>query len=259
VPLISIITVNYNDALGLERTIKSVQEQTATDYEHIIIDGGSADGSKEVIERYKNSFSHWVSEPDNGIYSAMNKGIKASKGVYLLFLNSGDHFQNHLALEKAYSFLTGEAIVYFDLEVVDKEKTFIKSYPELLSFSYFVEDTLPHPASFIKKDAFATTGAYKEDFKVLSDWKFFIDAICKYGMSYKRVPHLLSTFYLGGISSDQKNRAVKYAERQEILQNDYKVYFKDIDDILFYKRIVKNFRDSRIIACLVHLGLLNKF
>ncbi len=98
--LLSIITINYNDKFGLERTIKSVQEQTFTNFEHIIIDGGSTDGSKEVIEANKNSFSYWVSEPDKGIYNAMNKGIKEAKGEYLFFLNSGDHLNGQNALDK---------------------------------------------------------------------------------------------------------------------------------------------------------------
>ncbi|MEX0598210.1 MAG: glycosyltransferase, partial [Candidatus Paceibacterota bacterium] len=77
--LISIITVNYNDSSGLEKTIKSVCEQKFNGFEHIIIDGGSNDGSKEVILKYQTHFSHWVSETDEGIYHAMNKGIKAAK------------------------------------------------------------------------------------------------------------------------------------------------------------------------------------
>jgi glycosyltransferase involved in cell wall biosynthesis len=256
---LSIITINYNDLAGLRRTVDSVSHQTWQEFEHIIIDGGSTDGSVAFIKEYQNDFAYWVSEPDQGVYSAMNKGLAQSSGEYVLFLNAGDHFQNQAALNQAYTFLTGEAIVYFDLEVVDQKRIFVKSYPDTLSFSYFVEDTLPHPASFIKKDAFGKAGVYKEDFKILSDWKFFIDAICKHGMSYKRVPQVLSTFYLGGMSSDPENRAIKYAERQEILQKDYTVYLKDVEDTIMNKGIVEDFRNSRIIKKLVQFGLLNKF
>jgi glycosyltransferase involved in cell wall biosynthesis len=256
---ISIITVNYNDLSGLKRTVDSLSHQTWQEFEHLIIDGGSTDGSVAFIKAHQNDFAYWVSEPDQGVYSAMNKGIAQSSGEYLLFLNAGDHFQNLVALEQAHTFLTGEAIIYFDLEVVDQEMIFVKSYPDTLSFSYFIKDTLPHPASFIRKDAFEKVGVYKEDFKILSDWKFFIDAICKYGMSYKRVPQLLSTFYLGGMSSDLKNRGLKYAERQEILQKDYPIYLKDIEDALINKEIVEDFRNSRIVEKLVQFGFLNKF
>jgi glycosyltransferase involved in cell wall biosynthesis len=256
---LSIITINYNDLAGLRRTVDSVSHQTWQEFEHIIIDGGSTDGSVAFIKEYQNDFAYWVSEPDQGVYSAMNKGLAQSSGEYVLFLNAGDHFQNQAALNQAYTFLTGEAIVYFDLEVVDQERIFVKSYPDTLSFSYFVEDSLPHPASFIKKDAFAKAGVYKEDFKILSDWKFFIDAICKHGMSYKRVPQVLSTFYLGGMSSDPKNYDLKNKERYQVLEQDYAVYLKDIQDVIKYKRIIATFKKSRIISILTKFGFLNKF
>ena len=256
---VSIITINYNDLKGLQKTVESVQEQTFKEFEHIIIDGGSKDGSAAYLKEYSDWFNYWISESDRGVYHAMNKGIAQASGEYLLFLNAGDHLHNASALEKAVSFLTGISIVYFDLEVVEQEKRFVKTYPDILSFTYFVEDTLPHPSSFIKKDAFAKAGLYREDFKILSDWKFFIDAICKHQMSYRRVPQVLSTFYIGGISSDPKNRSIKHDERQEVLQSNYAVYYQDIEDTLRYKNIVANFRNSRIIGWIVKLGFLNKF
>ena len=95
----SIITVNYNDAQGLEDTIKSVVSQTYNDYEFIIIDGGSTDDSKYIIEENQSQIDYWVSEPDKGIFNAMNKGILASKGDYLIFMNSGDCFYNEKVLD----------------------------------------------------------------------------------------------------------------------------------------------------------------
>ena len=88
---LSIITINYNNKNGLQKTIDSVISQTFKDFEWIIIDGGSTDGSKELIEKYSQHITYWVSEPDKGIYNAMNKGIKVAKGEYLFFLNSGDY------------------------------------------------------------------------------------------------------------------------------------------------------------------------
>ena len=89
-PLISVITINFNERVGLERTFESVFNQTFQDFEYIVIDGGSNDGSKELIEENTEKISYWISEPDKGIYNAMNKGISVAKGDYLLFLNSGD-------------------------------------------------------------------------------------------------------------------------------------------------------------------------
>ena len=87
---LSIITINYNNREGLKKTINSVINQTFRDFEYILIDGGSEDGSKEIILQHEAQFSYWRSEKDHGIYNAMNKGILAAKGDYLLFLNSGD-------------------------------------------------------------------------------------------------------------------------------------------------------------------------
>ena len=93
-PTLSIITVNLNNCDGLQKTIDSVVGQTFTDYEWIVIDGGSMDGSRELIEQYADCLAYWCSEPDNGIYNAMNKGISRATGEWLLFLNSGDSLFN---------------------------------------------------------------------------------------------------------------------------------------------------------------------
>jgi glycosyltransferase involved in cell wall biosynthesis len=256
---ISIITVNYNNLEGLQKTIESISSQTWQEFEHIIIDGGSTDGSVAYIESNAQLFKYWVSEPDKGVYYAMNKGIAKASGEYLLFLNSGDHFYNHKVLEQNHQEINDAAIIYFNLQVVAGHKVFIKEYPDLLSFSYFVKDTLPHPATFIAKSAFEKTNFYKEDFKILSDWKFFIDSICKYNMSYKKINNTLSTFYIGGMSSDPSNRDIKQDERQQVLQEEYPAYLQDLDDVIVYKDIVSNFRKSRIIKFLIKLGLLNQF
>ena len=109
---LSIITVNLNNKDGLQKTIDSVISQTYKDFEWIIIDGGSTDGSKELIENYSDYVSYWVSEPDKGIYNAMNKGIKQSHGEYLQFLNSGDIFIEDNTLKQVVSQLVNEDIVF---------------------------------------------------------------------------------------------------------------------------------------------------
>ena len=258
-PKFSIITINYNNLEGLKKTIESVKNQTYQKFEYIVIDGGSYDGSLEFIEDNESLLDYWVSEPDSGVYHAMNKGINKASGEYLLFLNSGDHFYNTKVLEKNHKALKDSDIIYFDLQVVEGDKKFIKTYPNILSFSYFVEDTLPHPATFIKKGAFLRTNLYKEDFKIVSDWKFFIDAICKYNLSYKRISKPLSTFYIGGLSSNPENQIIKFNEKEDVIKGDYLLYTKDINDILEYRKTLNNLRSSRIINLLVKLGFLNKF
>lgn len=258
-PKISIITVNYNNLGGLKKTIESVKNQTYQDFEYVLIDGGSTDGSAMYLESHKVLFDYYVSEPDNGVYHAMNKGIQKATGEYLIFLNSGDHFFSKLVLEQNHLLLIEKDIIYFNLQVVEDGNSFIKSYPKELSFSYFVKDTLPHPATFIKKEAFLKTELYKEDFKIASDWKFFIDAICIYNLSYKKVNTTLSTFYLDGISAYSENIKVIFNEKQEVLNKTYPAYLQDLEEVIINKDIVNTFRKSKVIKTLVKLGFLNKF
>src|SRR5574339_979809 len=110
---ISIITVNYNDKAGLEKTLRSVTSQTLKDFEYVVIDGGSNDGSKELIESYADKIDYWVSEPDKGVYSAMNKGIKAATGEFVIFMNGGDLFYDTQVLENVQKMLVAEYDIYY--------------------------------------------------------------------------------------------------------------------------------------------------
>ncbi len=257
--LISIITINFNNLEGLKKTMISVLSQTWKEFEYIVIDGGSTDGSAAYIENNKDKIDYWVSEPDTGIYNAMNKGIKVAKGEYLLFLNSGDILFSNQVLYQNYKFLTLYDIIYFNLNVVDEKETFIKKYPNQLLFSYFVNDTLPHPATFIRKAVFYKIGLYDESLKIVSDWKFFIQSICKFNYSYKRIDETLATFYLDGFSSDPNNKDLIFAEKQKILTSEFQVYLEDINLFFELKRTVENLRESQKIKLLVKLGFINKF
>ena len=102
----SIITINLNNSAGLRKTIESVVNQTFQDFEYIIIDGGSTDGSVDIIKEYSSRIDYWVSEPDRGIYNAMNKGIVQAHGDYINFMNSGDCFSKNTILEEIYADLS---------------------------------------------------------------------------------------------------------------------------------------------------------
>ena len=115
---LTIITINYNNLEGLKRTVESVINQTWQEFEYIIIDGGSSDGSAEYIESQSGNIDYWVSEPDKGIYNAMNKGIVIATGEYLLFLNSGDHLLNNEGLQKAIIEVCNYDLVFFDIQIV---------------------------------------------------------------------------------------------------------------------------------------------
>lgn len=120
---LSIITINLNNLEGLKKTFESVFNQTFTDYEWIVIDGGSTDGSREFIEAHQDSFSYWSSEPDRGIYNAMNKGILQANGEYLSFLNSGDYYADSETLANVFC-TNHEADILFGYMIREKEKPF---------------------------------------------------------------------------------------------------------------------------------------
>ena len=257
--LITIITVNYNDKLGLERTIKSVQNQKYSDFEFIVIDGNSNDGSKEIIEANQSSFNYYVSEPDHGIYHAMNKGIEKAQGEYILFLNSGDHFESERALEKIQHTLCGEDIVYFNIHVVGQENNYIKKCPKVLSFRYLYDNLPAHQATFFKKTLFDTYGYYDESLKISADWKFLILAICKHNVSYKYVDDTFSVYYADGLSSKPENKKIMEAERTTVLENEFPVFAADIKNNYVVERKLRDLRKSKILKMLVWLGLIHKF
>lgn len=224
---LSIITINYNNLEGLKRTMESVVNQTWQEFEYIIIDGGSTDGSKEYIEEQSEYFDYWVSEPDKGIYNAMNKGIAKATGEYLLFLNSGDHLNDINTLNENVNYIGEKDIICFDINVVGDGIFFVKKCPEVMTFSYLYHETLPHQSTFIRKELFDKIGCYDEDIKIVSDWKFFIVALMKYNATYKHIDAVITTFYLDGISF-----LMDYShERIQVLNEYFSGYSADYDEL----------------------------
>jgi len=209
---LSVITVNYNNKAGLQRTIDSVVCQTWRDFEWIVIDGGSTDGSKELLEQYQQHFAYWCSEPDGGVYNAMNKGIARAKGDYLLFLNSGDALYDENVLQtiddihSSADIITGQAIRMDTNEL-------LRQYDKNLLMQLYL-DTLNHQATFIKRELFKDT-CYDESLKIVSDWKFWLEAILWKKASVDVVDIIVTKQDMTGISSDQKK---EYEERECVLQ-----------------------------------------
>ena len=171
----SIITVNYNNKMGLIRTIESVEKQTCKDYEYIIIDGGSDDGSVEVMKKYKKNITYCVSEPDKGIYNAMNKGILKSVGEYLIFMNSGDCFHDECVLEDMS--IAGEGDILLGRVANVDTGGNVWSYnqeAETISMYHFFISTFPHQGCFIKRVLFEEH-LYDETLKIVADWKLFME------------------------------------------------------------------------------------
>jgi len=258
-PLISIITVNLNDFEGLKRTMISVFEQTFKEFEYIVIDGGSTDGSKEYIEQHTDGIDFWVSEKDSGIYNAMNKGIKAANGEYLLFLNSGDHLFNSEVLNENNQYLKFYDLIYFNIQVVNKDLKEIISYPFPLHFANFYYGTLCHQSTLIKRNLFDKIGLYDEQLRIVSDWKFFILAVFKYNCTYRKINDILATYYLNGISSDPKNLALLSEEKKEVLSTDFKAFLPEIQELYKLQTLIQNLKKSRKIKLLIKLRMLNKF
>jgi glycosyltransferase involved in cell wall biosynthesis len=258
-PLISIITINYNDAAGLERTIQSIVSQTYADFEYLVIDGNSTDGSKEVIKRYADKIAYTISEPDSGIYNAMNKGIAQAKGKYLLFINSGDELLDAESLTTVQTFIGGEDLVYFDLILRSPNgSSEIKYYPDNLSFLHFVGSSLPHPATFIKRELFDRFGNYNEALKIISDWAFFITVVCKYQVSYKHIPKVFSVFNLEGISSDMNNRKRIEEEKKQVIRDVFPLFESAYENLVEAKMLKQIFTSSRLIKIFRALGFLKQ-
>lgn len=238
-PKLSIITVNLNNALGLHKTIESIINQTFIDYEYIIIDGDSTDGSVELIKEYTNKIAYWVSEPDKGIYNAMNKGILKANGKYCLFLNSGDWLLNNNILNQVFDIVHTEDLICCKLFEHYKYQTSLLQLPkEKFTFYDFFTSTLSHPSTFIRKELFSKLGIYDENLIIASDWKFFIEAVVINKCSYKSLDIETTYFSPGGISSTLCNLNVK--EREMVLMQLFLPY---IDD---YK-ILHRYKSSRVI------------
>ncbi|MCG9875793.1 MAG: glycosyltransferase [Leptospiraceae bacterium] len=214
IPKVSIITINFNDANGLEKTILSVRNQLFTNYEHIIIDGGSKDDSKFIIEKYKDGFSKWVSESDKGIYDAQNKGIKYAKGEYCLFLNSGDLLVDENVLNKVWTDnRISEDIIYGDMLIDNGKKIKYGVSPKDLDLYFLSYNVLWHCVSFIKRSLFKKFGLYDLDYKIAADVEFFLKAIGVGGASVYYIPMPISQFNTFGFGSNPNNLLLLEQER----------------------------------------------
>ena len=231
---LSIITVNLNNRDGLQKTIDSVVSQTFHDFEWIVIDGGSTDGSKELIEQYADHFAYWVSEPDKGIYNAMNKGVKKSKGEYLFYLNSGDALIEKHILSDVFSNNPSEDILYGDIVYDYPDKRWVYKIQHTITARYFISgDTIPHSGgAFIKRSVISEYGPFDESLKITADWKLFLKAIVFGRATTKHLGITLSIFDTQGISTThtalakQEHRAVVSELFSPAILADYDQLFK---------------------------------
>lgn len=219
-PKLSIITVNLNNAAGLRKTIETVVNQTYQDFEYIIIDGDSSDGSKEIIEEYQDKVTYWVSEPDKGTYNAMNKGILKSKGEYCLFLNSGDYFPAINILKSIISkFSEGSDIIYCNGYFENKKSRKEIRFNSSLTKNFFFNSSLMHPSSYIKKETIINLGLYDEKLRFCADYDFFVKCFVNQ-FKYQYIDIFSSVFSVGGVSTE-KSYSKYIIEENQIIRKKY--------------------------------------
>lgn len=259
VPFLSIITINYNNAEGLRKTIESVKCQTSKDYEHIIVDGGSSDSSVSIIEEfladeeYAKQVSFWCSEKDRGIYDAMNKGIPHANGKYCLFLNSGDYLAEKDIFEKICINSLNEDIVYFNTNYIypSKNRTEKKLPPKELTAVYLFYRGMINHQSMIIRTELQKKHLYNLDYKIAADRFFVLTALISENCSTRYINLTLCDFEAeNGLSSRETDLLRKesgmlvdifFPKRiQESLalledyENGYKGILKKIRNILLF-------------------------
>ncbi|HSD07321.1 glycosyltransferase family 2 protein [Flavobacterium sp.] len=215
-PLISIITVSYNVVNTIEQTILSVVNQDFEDYEYIIIDGGSTDGTVEIIKKYQDKITYWLSEPDKGIYDAMNKGVRLAKGEWVNFMNAGDEFfirnfnlffdqMNHDKYD----------IIYGDVYIKKLDEFILNKARPLIELNYSLN--FCHQSSFVRT-RLLRENAFSLQYKICSDYDFFLKRFIS-GCSFYYEEYPVSVFEYGGVSSGISNRYLR--EKLSIILNSH--------------------------------------
>lgn len=214
---ISIITITYNSARTLQRALDSVQSQTYKDIEHIIVDGASTDGTTDLIKKYADQYKNvrWISEPDKGIYDALNKGIRMATGDAIGFLHSDDVFYStdsvaHIAraLEEE-----GVQVVYGDLQYCNGEKV-VRRWksndfnPCALKYGWMP----PHPTVYVRREVYQEVGEYDEWFRISADYDMML-RIFTAGYRSRYLPEVLVSMEVGGASN--KNTKARLSKTQE--------------------------------------------
>lgn len=255
----SIITINYNNRNGLEKTMKSVVSQNYKDLEYIIIDGGSTDGSVELIKEYADKIDYWVSELDTGIYNAMNKGIVKAKGEYLNFMNSGDCFHSSTVLNEVLEKSNGESIItgrYFDAEASSVHQ--LNAFP--ITLLTLIKERFNHQATFYHRKLFINR-LYDENLSIQADWKFNMQSIIMDNCSVKIIDTIVADYDYSGISSTHPE--LVDSEEQRVLQElyparilmDYENMYTEVEIPLL--RILPQLKDSyRLQRLIYHFAML---
>lgn len=251
---LSIITITYKDLEGLKKTWNSIKHQTWNDWEWIVIDGGSGREVEDFLRTNDDAIAYWCSEPDKGIYNAMNKGIAHAEGERLLFMNSADILASDDILEKVYSVPMQADIVYGDTIYDHVKKQVYEPYPDELTMDHFMIHSLCHQSSFIRRELLVDKG-YDESLRIVSDWKRFLEFFVQ-GCSFQHIPIAVSVYDTSGISTnnikmcnEERERVLKELFSERILlslKNSASIpprlrkYIQQMDERWIYKRIIRS-------------------
>lgn len=235
--------VTLNAERCIEAALRSLKAQTYTDYELIVVDGGSQDRTLSIIDSMNIPCIKIISEPDTGIYDAMNKGIKRSSGEYLYFLNTDDRLYNSKILfdiDKYLSENDNPSLLYGDIINVYNGKESYHSHPDILEKKFFAGKTITHQAVFARKSLFEKFGYFDLRYMILADYVWLADIIILKSVDYLHINKPVSYYSLEGISS----KAVYWLERHSAYRN----YFSILELVRYfyypwvYKRIKRRIK-----------------
>lgn len=211
-PLVSVVTIVYNGSKYLEKTIESVISQIYANVEYIIIDGGSLDGTLDIIRKYENKIDYWISEPDKGISDAFNKGVRVANGEWLNFLNAGDCYVSKETIKNISVYFGQKQIITgFSRSGNGKCPRKQKNNTDALH----VRSRISHQASFIKKDVFLKKGNFSEEYKIRMDYDFWMRVLKEFEFFF--VNDFFVLFDTGGASG--ADRELFYQE--ELIINSF--------------------------------------
>jgi glycosyltransferase involved in cell wall biosynthesis len=219
--LISVITVCKNEEEGISRTLDSILTQSFSDYELILVDGASEDKTLNNISEYKPFIHQFISEKDEGIYHAMNKGLNMSNGDYVIFMNGGDQFYNENSLELFVQKI-GYDLIYGQAKMSGSD--FVFSPSDNLSMRFFRKNMLPHQATMYRKSLFEQIGNYDESYKIAGDYEFNVRLFSHMQPSYCHINAPLAIFDTNGISSSKNMRCLRKKENHRICMKYFPSY-----------------------------------
>ncbi len=256
-PLITVITVVYNNEDTLERCIKSVLEQTYDNIEYIVIDGGSNDGTLNIIKKYEDSIDYFISEPDGGIYYAMNKGISLVSGDYINFMNSDDWFREDLTISSIIksTVLDLNTIYYGKIMYVKEGKEYRESWEQLVDANILVGYPIPHQSAFVGRNVFNTLGIFDTKYKISADFEWWVKAKIN-KISFYNMHCIVANYSIEGISSSDDGWDTGQIEYMYILLINKIIEPKDLlsPKLKFFDSF-KNIDKDSIIQDLAHINL----